>query len=214
MSFLVPALSTRNRVQQAKIHQKHRISRIDLSELSMRQFFIFYADLIKAHIREPKVVPLPTSIQKEPPVKLDYYLRRLVQQADAPKECFINSIILLRRFFKYNKHQNLTWFNVYRLSLISLIVSSKMLEDRCFTLEDWNRIALGFYGVNGLSSLEGQFLKLIHWNVLVTQTQFDRLLSNVHVADIFGSIVYGWDIVGNISIDSTDYSFHEEVTAM
>lgn len=153
------------------------------------QFSCFYTRLVEMLISgaAERVGTGSGVTSTEPSMPLEQFLGLLAKKAGVQRQCFIASVLLIRRFHSLNPRQPLTPLNIYRIALISLIVAAALLEDCVYDLEFWDRLTFSHYGTDFLASLEQQYLSLIHWDVLITASEYRAFLESADVVEAYRS---------------------------
>ncbi|TNJ26826.1 Cyclin family protein [Giardia muris] len=153
------------------------------------QFSCFYTRLVEMLLSGPSdEVGTGTGVANtEPNMPLEQFLGLLAKKTGVQRQCFIASILLIRRFHTLNPRQPLTHLNIYRIALISLIVAVALLEDCVYDLESWDKLTFSHYGVSFLATLEQQYLTLIQWNVLITASEYRAFLESSDVVEAYRS---------------------------
>ena len=109
--------------------------------------------------------------QKLPSISIINFICKLVKYANIENNTLIVSLIILDRFLNATK-TSLTQENVYILTLISIVISCKYLQD--VILDDTSFAVLGSMNVKSFSLYEGAFLSALNYNIYVSQLEFSN----------------------------------------
>ncbi|KNH08561.1 CYC2-like cyclin 6 [Perkinsela sp. CCAP 1560/4] len=127
---------------------------------------------------ESHPVPLRTPFHscRIPPISVPDYIQRIRKYSKCSSECFIIGLIYVDRFSRATGVV-LTYFNVYRMILIAVMIAAKFRDDVYFSN--------GYYGSIGgipreeVNTLEVQFLTAIGWNMWVEPKAYWKHLESL-----------------------------------
>lgn len=193
------------RIDTVKKRYKASKTIVDIYGLTGRQFAGFVSDLLMAHIENATQLPRPHS--GEPQCKLAVFIDALLSKSIAPRQCYVYSIILLRRFMSRNSFYPLTINNVYRIMLTSVIISSRLLVDNPPTLEQWDELSFSHYGPDMLAIFEQEYLQNIDWDTLISFSEYSTFMQRLDVQAVLRACI----------LDSSHQVYHislpvEEIT--
>jgi len=98
-------------------------------------------------------------------ITIDDYINKLVIGLDLSNSIIIGSIIYLERL-----NINLNIFNIHKLLLISLLLSSKFIEDSNYKNKYWSRY--GGLSLKSFNYLEAIYLIKIEYKLYITTNEF------------------------------------------
>ncbi|KAK9171641.1 hypothetical protein cmbei_7003780 [Cryptosporidium meleagridis] len=106
-----------------------------------------------------------------PPIPIRAYLIRLAQNFGCSNECFVLAIIYVGRIIKYNKNFTITLLNVHRVIVTALILATKFFDDIYYSNAFYAKIS--GVGTPELNSLEIHFLRLVRFQLFVTEHEYE-----------------------------------------
>ena len=118
----------------------------------------------------------PFMTESIPSLSIKDYLTRLSQFTKINESTIILILIYIDRIGKINKFI-LTYRNIYKLILASLVIAIKYNEDNFFSSEVYAK--LGGLSVPELNYLEFQFLILIKFSLFIEKDLFDKYYYNL-----------------------------------
>ena len=118
----------------------------------------------------------PFMTESIPSLSIKDYLTRLSQFTKINESTIILILIYIDRIGKINKFI-LTYRNIYKLILASMVIAIKYNEDNCFSSEVYAK--LGGLSVLELNYLEFQFLILIKFSLFIEKDLFDKYYYNL-----------------------------------
>ena len=118
----------------------------------------------------------PFMTESIPSLSIKDYLTRLSQFTKINESTIILILIYIDRIGKINKFI-LTYRNIYKLILASMIIAIKYNEDNFFSSEVYAK--LGGLSVPELNYLEFQFLILIKFSLFIEKDLFDKYYYNL-----------------------------------
>ena len=118
----------------------------------------------------------PFMTESIPSLSIKDYLTRLSQFTKINESTIILILIYIDRIGKINKFI-LTYRNIYKLILASMVIAIKYNEDNFFSSEVYAK--LGGLSVLELNYLEFQFLILIKFSLFIEKDLFDKYYYNL-----------------------------------
>ncbi|KYQ94417.1 cyclin-related 2 family protein [Tieghemostelium lacteum] len=111
------------------------------------------------------------NVDQEPEISIYNYILRIFKYLPFGTDIFIFSIIYLDRVIEQNPQIKLSYLNIHRLFMASVLVASKYHNDKSLN----NRYYAQVGGVNltEMNLLEIKFLILVDWNLLITTDTFN-----------------------------------------
>ncbi|EAK90371.1 cyclin [Cryptosporidium parvum Iowa II] len=106
-----------------------------------------------------------------PPIPIRAYLIRLAQNFGCSNECFVLAIIYVGRIIKFNKNFTITLLNVHRIIVTALILATKFFDDIYYSNAFYAKIS--GVGTRELNSLEIHFLRLVRFQLFVTEHEYE-----------------------------------------
>ncbi|KAK6589535.1 cyclin [Cryptosporidium xiaoi] len=106
-----------------------------------------------------------------PPIPIRAYLMRIAQHFCCSNECFVLAIVYVGRIIKLNRGFSLTLLNVHRVILTAIMLATKFFDDVYFSNAFYANIS--GVGARELNSLEIYFLRLIKFQLFVTETEYE-----------------------------------------
>ncbi|KAJ1614502.1 cyclin [Cryptosporidium canis] len=106
-----------------------------------------------------------------PPIPIRAYLIRLAQNFGCSNECFVLAIIYVGRMIKYNRNFTVTLLNVHRVIVTALILATKFFDDIYYSNAFYAKVS--GVGTRELNSLEIHFLRLIRFQLFVTEHEYE-----------------------------------------
>ncbi|KAL1921928.1 uncharacterized protein VTP21DRAFT_10570 [Calcarisporiella thermophila] len=135
-----------------------------------------------------------------PAIDIHSYLARILKYCPCPNECFLSLLVYFDRMMKICPF-NLSSYNVHRLIISGIVVSSKFFSDVFYTNSRYAKV--GGLPVSELNTLEIEFLLLCEFQLAITidelQERGDQLLHFMRQAEEDRRIRSG-------SLNSTQYS--------
>ena len=169
---------------RSNLNNKDKISIISKSEeyVPMKMIEII-SDLLNNICEENKVKSeninkniKPFMTESIPSLSIKDYLTRLSQFTKINESTIILILIYIDRIGKINKFI-LTYRNIYKLILASMVIAIKYNEDNFFSSEVYAK--LGGLSVLELNYLEFQFLILIKFSLFIEKDLFDKYYYNL-----------------------------------
>jgi len=118
----------------------------------------------------------PFMTESIPSLSIKDYLTRLSQFTKMNESTIILILIYIDRIGKINK-VILTYKNIYKLILASMVIAIKFNEDNFYSSEVYAK--LGGLSVSELNYLEFQFLILIKFSLFIENDLFDKYYYNL-----------------------------------
>lgn len=118
----------------------------------------------------------PFMTESIPSLSIKDYLTRLSQFTKMNESTIILILIYIDRIGKINK-VILTYRNIYKLILASMVIAIKYNEDNFYSSEVYAK--LGGLSVSELNYLEFQFLILIKFSLFIEKDLFDKYYYNL-----------------------------------
>ena len=118
----------------------------------------------------------PFMTESIPSLSIKDYLTRLSQFTKINESTIILILIYIDRIGKINKFI-LTYRNIYKLILASMVIAIKYNEDNFYSSEVYAK--LGGLSVSELNYLEFQFLILIKFSLFIEKDLFDKYYYNL-----------------------------------
>ena len=118
----------------------------------------------------------PFMTESIPSLSIKDYLIRLSQFSKMNESTIILILIYIDRIGKINKFI-LTYKNIYKLILASMVIAIKYNEDNFYSSEVYAK--LGGLSVHELNYLEFQFLILIKFSLFIEKDLFDKYYYNL-----------------------------------
>ncbi len=129
---------------------------------------------IKNEVQNIKIKPFTT--KNIPSMSIKDYLLRLSQYTKINESTIILILIYLDRICKINNF-HITFNNIYKLIICSMIIAIKYNEDNFYSSEIYAK--LGGVTLKELNYLEFQFLILIKFSLFVEKDLFDKYYHNL-----------------------------------
>jgi hypothetical protein len=98
-------------------------------------------------------------------ITLEDYINRLIKSFNINNSIMIGAIIYLERL-----NININIFNIHKILLISLLLSSKFIEDSNYKNKYWAHY--GGISLDSLNKLEVLYLVKIQYNLYITTNEF------------------------------------------
>jgi len=162
---------------------KASISTISKSEYVPMKMIEIISDLLNNICEENKVKSeninkniKPFMTESIPSLSIKDYLTRLSQFTKMNESTIILILIYIDRIGKINK-VILTYKNIYKLILASMVIAIKFNEDNFYSSEVYAK--LGGLSVSELNYLEFQFLILIKFSLFIENDLFDKYYYNL-----------------------------------
>ena len=129
---------------------------------------------IKNEVQNIKIKPFTT--KNIPSMSIKDYLLRLSQYTKINESTIILILIYIDRICKINNF-HITFNNIYKLIICSMIISIKYNEDNFYSSEIYAK--LGGVTLKELNYLEFQFLILIKFSLFVEKDLFNKYYHNL-----------------------------------
>ena len=129
---------------------------------------------IKNEVQNIKIKPFTT--KNIPSMSIKDYLLRLSQYTKINESTIILILIYIDRICKINNF-HITFNNIYKLIICSMIIAIKYNEDNFYSSEIYAK--LGGVTLKELNYLEFQFLILIKFSLFVEKGLFDKYYHNL-----------------------------------
>ena len=113
----------------------------------------------------------PFSLSCIPEISIEEYLSRLVFSLRIERATLIAALIYVDRVCTEGNIA-LTMYNVHSIILISIIISLKYNEDKCFKLKYYAKV--GGMRRKKIAQLEADFLKMVQYNLYVDESLYFR----------------------------------------
>ena len=162
---------------------KASISTISKSEYVPMKMIEIISDLLNNICEENKVKSeninkniKPFMTESIPSLSIKDYLTRLSQFTKMNESTIILILIYIDRIGKINK-VILTYRNIYKLILASMVIAIKYNEDNFYSSEVYAK--LGGLSMSELNYLEFQFLILIKFSLFIENDLFDKYYYNL-----------------------------------
>lgn len=109
--------------------------------------------------------------EKVPTISIANYLSRIFKYASCSPECFVLSLIYIDRLI--DRHDFvLTYLNVHRIILTSIVLSAKFFDDQYFNNSYYAKV--GGVTCQEMNSLELEYLFLINFSLHVTPKEYAK----------------------------------------
>ena len=122
----------------------------------------------------------PFLMRNIPPISIKDYLERLCKYSKIDTSTIILILIYIDRICNIQKFK-LTYYNVYKLILASMIIAIKYNEDEYYSNKFYSK--LGVVSISEIVFLEYNFLSLIHYNLFVNNELFKKYNEYISSAD-------------------------------
>ena len=122
----------------------------------------------------------PFLMRNIPPISIKDYLERLCKYSKINTSTIILILIYIDRICNIQKFK-LTYYNVYKLILASMIIAIKYNEDEYYSNKFYSK--LGGVSISEIVFLEYNFLSLIHYNLFVNNELFKKYNEYISSAD-------------------------------
>ena len=106
-----------------------------------------------------------------PKISIKEYVIRIKRYSKCTNECLISSYIHLNYLIN-KKELILTYFNIHRLLLISIMVCTKFYEDEYYDNKMWSSI--GGISLSELNTLEIVYCQLIEYKLYISSFDFKK----------------------------------------
>ena len=143
----------------------------------------------------------PFLMRNIPPISIKDYLERLCKYSKIDTSTIILILIYIDRICNIQKFK-LTYYNVYKLILASMIIAIKYNEDEYYSNKFYSK--LGGVSISEIVFLEYNFLSLIHYNLFVNNELFKKYNEYISSADS------DEDEYDNDNDNDKDYSNNDE----
>jgi len=132
----------------------------------------------------PRCVP-PTNGQPltcfdslaRPRAQLPDYARMLAKHLECSRESFILTLVYIDRLLDLNPDFLITALSAQKLFLTGVVVAAKFHDDEYMTNQHYAHV--GGLRTHELNSLEAQFLKLLHWRLVVSPQECEAYREQV-----------------------------------
>ena len=115
-----------------------------------------------------------------PSISIKDYLIRLYKYSKINNSTIILILIYIDKICNLNKFK-LSYYNIHKLILASMLISIKYNEDEYYSLNFYAK--MGGVSINELSNLEYQFLVLINFDLFVDEALFIRYNDYISSSD-------------------------------
>ena len=122
----------------------------------------------------------PFLMRNIPPISIKDYLERLCKYSKINTSTIILILIYIDRICNIQKFK-LTYYNVHKLILASMIIAIKYNEDEYYSNKFYSK--LGGVSISEIVFLEYNFLSLIHYNLFVNNALFKKYNDYISSAD-------------------------------
>jgi hypothetical protein len=122
----------------------------------------------------------PFLMRNIPPISIKDYLERLCKYSKINTSTIILILIYIDRICNIQKFK-LTYYNVHKLILASMIIAIKYNEDDYYSNKFYSK--LGGVSISEIVFLEYNFLSLIHYNLFVNNELFKKYNDYISSAD-------------------------------
>jgi hypothetical protein len=122
----------------------------------------------------------PFLMRNIPPISIKDYLERLCKHSKINTSTIILILIYIDRICNIQKFK-LTYYNVHKLILASMIIAIKYNEDEYYSNKFYSK--LGGVSISEIVFLEYHFLSLIHYNLFVNNELFKKYNDYISSAD-------------------------------
>ena len=122
----------------------------------------------------------PFLMRNIPPISIKDYLERLCKHSKINTSTIILILIYIDRICNIQKFK-LTYYNVHKLILASMIIAIKYNEDDYYSNKFYSK--LGGVSISEIVFLEYNFLSLIHYNLFVNNELFKKYNDYISSAD-------------------------------
>merc|ERR1719506_2189824 len=109
------------------------------------------------------------------------YAQRMKRYLRCSDECYILSIVYIRRMVERSSHFVVTELNVHRLLLAALVVAAKFQDDSYLSNTHYAKV--GGVSVHELAKLEAHFMKMLDWRAHVTADEYNNCFNCVRNKD-------------------------------
>ena len=110
-------------------------------------------------------------LKKIPVISIHDYIYHIIKYTQIDVNTLIKALIYLDIFNRKNRYL-ISYFNVHKLILVSIVLSAKYNEECCFTNKFYSKI--GGISVKELKNLEIKFCKYINYRLYIKQELFDK----------------------------------------
>ena len=122
----------------------------------------------------------PFLMRNIPPISIKDYLERLCKHSKINTSTIILILIYIDRICNIQKFE-LTYYNVHKLILASMIIAIKYNEDEYYSNKFYSK--LGGVSISEIVFLEYNFISLIHYNLFVNNELFKKYNDYISSAD-------------------------------
>ena len=122
----------------------------------------------------------PFLMRNIPPISIKDYLERLCKHSKINTSTIILILIYIDRICNIQKFK-LTYYNVHKLILASMIIAIKYNEDEYYSNKFYSK--LGGVSVSEIVFLEYNFISLIHYKLFVNNELFKKYNDYISSAD-------------------------------
>jgi len=120
----------------------------------------------------------PFDVKRAPSITIQKYLERLCEYAGFSQAVLIAALIYIDRLVQYNNEYSLTGYNIHKLLLISSLLATKFFDDHYYFNSYYAKV--GGVPVREINFLETTFLKLLDFNLFISNDLFERYRSTLH----------------------------------
>ena len=108
------------------------------------------------------------------------YLSRIFAYFSCGDECLVVGLVYIDRIMKLNPTFVVSAPNIHRLTLTSVVVATKFMNDAFYSNKTHARV--GGVHVQELNTLETKFLQLLNWRLHVMPEEYDQYCNHLLVA--------------------------------
>jgi hypothetical protein len=109
-----------------------------------------------------------------PNISIADFLSRLRKFFRCSVECHVLSLIYIDRLLKIHPDFMLSNLSCHRMIIASTVLAAKFHDDKFYSNKQYAKV--GGVSLAEMNRLEGNFLKLIEWKLLVSQEEYDQYL--------------------------------------
>ena len=155
--------------------EKNELIKIDILEIISDLFNnICEENKDKKNNENPLIKPF---INKTiPSITIKDYLFRLIKYSQINTSTIIMILIYIDKICNSN-HFLLTYYNIHKLILASLVMAIKYNEDQYYSMEFYSK--LGGVTVEKLKIMESTFLLLIQYNLFIKDIVYEQYYNNL-----------------------------------
>lgn len=134
-----------------------------------------FEKIITKNIQERKMVNSRFDCNTNINISLEKYILRLVKYTSVENSTLVYSLALIDNIC--SKRLYLSYKNIFKLFLIALIISIKLLEDETYTDEHYAKA--GGITVEEFAMLETDFLAIIDYNIVINESKYQIYLNSL-----------------------------------